>query len=205
MQVCAEFRNPVGLITKNHLITRDLDVLTELASFNGIAAILSVTTLKPELTRTLEPRTSTPARRLAAIEALARAGVPVGVMVAPVIPGLTDEEMPAILQAAKNAGATFAGFVPLRLPLAVAPLFEDWLDRHLPDRKDKVLNRVRSMRGGALYRSEWGKRMTGDGVFAEQISAMFNMAVRRVGLGDHPALSTEHFRRPAGPQLTLFD
>lgn len=207
LEVLAEFRNPVGMITKNHLITRDIDLLAELASIGAAAAMLSVTTLDPELSARMEPRTSAPGRRLAAIEALAKAGVPVGVMVAPIIPGLTDHETPAILNAAAAAGARFAGSVPVRLPLAVAPIFEQWLQHHYPDRKDKVLNRIRSLRGGKLNDSNFNSRMKGEGVFAQQMSAMFKLAVRRAGL-DHPfpALSVEHFRRPAraGAQLPLF-
>lgn len=207
LQVLAEFRNPVSLITKNHLVTRDIDLLAELASMDLAAAILSVTTLDAELARRMEPRTSAPRRRLEAIEMLAKAGVPVGVMVAPIIPGLTDHETPAILKAAADAGARFAGSVPVRLPLGVAPLFEAWLARHYPDRKDKVLNRIRSLRGGKLNDSNFNTRMKGEGIFAEQISAMFKLAVRRAGLDNpFPELSTERFRRPVRPndQLPLF-
>ena len=207
LQVLAEFRNPVGLITKNHLITRDVDVLAEMAGWRGAIAILSVTTLDASLSRTLEPRASVPRDRLAAIETLAKAGVPMGVMVAPVIPGLTDHEMPSILKAAADAGACFAGYVPLRLPWAVAPLFEDWLTRHYPDRKDKVLNRVRDLRGGKLYDSTCD-RMTGQGVWAEQFSTMFDLAKRRAGIaGPSPELSREHFRVPVAPggQMSLFE
>jgi DNA repair photolyase len=126
-------------------------------------------------------------------------------MVAPVIPGLTDQEIPAILSAAAASGAKLAGFVPLRLPGAVVVLFEDWLRRHFPDRRDKVLNRIRSMHDGKLYDSAFGKRMEGKGIFADQIAAMFNLAARRCGLdGPFPVLSTEGFRRPGGTQLSLF-
>jgi DNA repair photolyase len=205
LRVLAEFRHPVGVITKNHLVTRDADLLGELATVGAAVAILSLTTLDPDLTRVMEPRTSVPARRLAAVEALAKAGVPVGVMVAPVVPGLTDHEMPAILKSAAGAGATFAGYVPLRLPLAVAPLFEDWLGRHFPDRKDKVLNRIRSLRGGKLNDSNFGSRMRGEGQWAEQIKTMFDLAKRRAGLDNpYPHLSTAAFRKPAGPQMTLW-
>jgi DNA repair photolyase len=205
LQVLAECRHPVGLITKNHLITRDVDVLADLARDGLAMAFLSITTLDPELSRVMEPRASVPRDRLAAVEALAGAGVPVGVMVAPVVPGLTDHEMPAILEAAARAGARFAGMVPLRLPWAVAPLFEDWLARHFPDRKEKVLNRVRSLRGGKLYDATFGARMTGQGVWAEQLQTMFDLAARRTGMdGPPPKLSKDKFRPPAGPQLTLW-
>ena len=167
--------------------------------------ILSITTLDNELCARMEPRASAPGRRLAAIEELTKAGIPAGVMVAPVIPGLTDHEVPAILSAAAGAGAVMCGFVPVRLPLDVAPLFEDWLARHYSDRKDKVLNRIRSLRGGKLNDSNFHTRMHGEGVWAEQLNMVFEMAKRKAGLDKpFPDLSTEHFRPPAGPQLTLF-
>lgn len=205
LQVCAEFRNPVGIVTKNHLVTRDIDLLRELAGHRAAMVMLSITTLDPDLTRIMEPRTSTPKRRLAAIEALAGAGIPAGVMVAPVIPGLTDHEIPAILSAAAAAGAQFAGFTPVRLPLGVAGLFEDWLARHFADRKEKVLNRIRSMREGKLNNPRFGARMAGSGPFAEQIRALFQVAARRAGLDrPGPTLSTTAFRR-VDDQLTLFE
>lgn len=205
LEVLAEFRNPVGLITKNHLVTRDADVLADLAGDNLAVGILSITTLDPDLSRVMEPRASVPRDRLAAIETLAKAGVPMGVMVAPVVPGLTDHEMPAILDAAARAGACFAGMVPLRLPHAVAPLFEDWLGRHYPERKEKVLNRVRSLRGGKLYDATFGARMTGEGVWAGQLKTMFDLARRRAGLDrPGPTLSKDKFRRPGGPQMTMW-
>src|SRR5690606_1321605 len=144
--------------------------------------------------------------RLAAVEKLARAGIPVRVMVAPVIPGLNDTEVPAIVAAAADAGAVGAGWIMVRLPYAVAPLFEDWLERHFPDRKDKVLNRLRALRGGKLYDSAWGKRMRGEGLMADQIGALFEAAVRKHGLNrDRPSLCTTEFRRPEpGGQLGLF-
>jgi DNA repair photolyase len=209
LEVLAEFRNPASIITKNHLVTRDLDVLVEMASWNGMAVNLSITTLNPELQRVMEPRTSTPQRRLLAVEKLANAGVPVGIMVAPIVPGITDEEMGDILKAARDAGAQWAGWVMLRLPHAVAPLFEDWLTHHYPDRKDKVLNRVRGMRGGRLYDAKWGERGRGTGEFADQIGALFRAARRKAGYDDverRPPLSTTAFRRPhPHGQLGFFD
>jgi len=206
LEVLADFRNPVGIVTKNQLVTRDIDVLSELARHKAVAVFVSVTTLDTDLRKVMEPRTSPPAARLAAIEALARAGIPVGVMVAPVIPGLTDHEMPAILSAAVQAGAKFAGHVVLRLPYAVAPLFEDWLGRHFPDRKDKVLNRIRSIRGGKLNSAQFGSRMTGEGIFADQIHALFSVACRKAGIeGNHLELSTANFRRVEKGQLSLID
>jgi DNA repair photolyase len=205
LEVLVEFRNPVLVITKNHLVTRDADLLAELARHRAAAVVLSITTLDADLARHLEPRTSTPARRLAAIEALAKAGVPVGVNVAPVIPGLTDSEIPAILKAAAAAGASFAGHSVVRLPHAVKELFEKWLEEHFPDRKQKVLHRIRGVRDGALNDPRFGSRMTGEGVYAEQIGALFELSRKKAKLsGDPPPLSAEGFRLPPGPQLTLF-
>jgi DNA repair photolyase len=194
--VLAEFRNPVAIITKNHLVTRDTDHLSELARHQAAKVFLSITTLDPELARVMEPRASTPALRLDAIARLTQAGVPVGVMVAPVVPGLTDHEMPAILSAAAAAGAVSAGWVMLRLPWAVAPLFERWLEEHFPDRKDKVLSRVRELRGGKLYDARWGVRGRGEGIFADQTRALFDVACRREGLNERTfELSAASFRR----------
>ncbi len=207
LEVLAEFRNPVAIITKNHLVTRDADLLADLAAVDAAAVNLSITSLRPELQRVMEPRASTPARRLAAVEALAKAGVPVGVMVAPVIPGLTDTEMPAILQAAASAGAQWAGTIALRLPHGVKDLFEDWLERNFPDRKERVLNRIREIRGGQLNESAFGKRMRGEGEYADQMRALFEAARKKAGLdGPRPVLSTAAFHVPAkGGQLGLFD
>jgi DNA repair photolyase len=206
LEVLAEFRNPVVIITKNHLVTRDLDLLGELARTQAAAVYLSVTTLDGDLARIMEPRTSQPTRRLAAIEALSRAGVPTGVLVAPVIPGLTDHEMPAIISAAAKAGARCAGYVLLRLPHAVAPLFEAWLTEHRPARKDKVLNRIRAIRGGRLNDPRFDSRMKGEGIFAEQIKDLFSLACRKAGIvGRGPNLSTAAFRRPVPAQPSLFE
>jgi DNA repair photolyase len=204
LAVLAEFRNPVGVITKNELVTRDIDHLQELAAHNAAAVAISITTLDGELARRMEPRASHPRDRLKAIERLAAAGIPASVMVAPVVPGLTDHEIPKILEAAASAGAQGAGYVMLRLPGAVAGLFESWLEEHFPDRKDKVLNRVREMRGGKIYDSTFGSRMRGEGVFAEQIRTTFETFRRRHGL-ERPRLqlSTASFRRP-GEQMSLF-
>jgi DNA repair photolyase len=165
---------------------------------------ISLTTLDGELRKVMEPRTSPPPARLATIAALAQAGIPVGVLMAPVIPGLTDHEIPAVVNAAVEAGARFAGHVTLRLPHAVAPLFEQWLENHFPERKDKVLNRLRALRGGKLYDAEFGKRMRGEGVFADQMDQMFDVACRKAGIADNrPQLSTAAFRRVSGEQLPL--
>jgi DNA repair photolyase len=205
LAVLAEFRNPVVIITKNLLVTRDIDLLAELARHQAVGVSISITMLDTSLRSIMEPRTSPPAARLNAIRQLAAAGVPVAVNVAPVIPGLTDHEMPAILAAAAEAGATSAWFTVVRLPHGVAQLFEQWLTTHFPDRKEKVLNRIRSLRGGKLYRAEFGQRMRGEGIFAEQIEQMFDVARRKAGIkNDHRELSTAAFRRPGPAQLTLF-
>ncbi|HEY0557843.1 MAG TPA: PA0069 family radical SAM protein [Thermoanaerobaculia bacterium] len=206
LQVLAEFRNPVAVITKNELVTRDIDVLQELAAHQAAVVVLSITTLDPEVARRMEPRASHPRDRLKAIERLAAAGIPVGVNVAPVVPAITDHEMPKILEAAANAGATRAGYTVMRLPGAVAGLFEKWLEEHFPDRKDKVLNRVRELRGGQLYDARFGSRMKGEGLFAEQIRVTFQTFKRRYGLDQpFPELSTAAFRVPGKvEQLGLF-
>ena len=204
LEVLVRFRNPVAIITKNRLVTRDIDLLAELASRDGAAVNISVTSLDPDLHHVLEPRTSPPSARLEAISQLRAAGIPVGVMVAPVIPGLTDHEVPAILAACADAGAQFAGYIVVRLPWAVAPLFEHWLEGHFPDRKEKVLGRIRHLRGGEkLNDSQWATRMRGQGIFAEQIRALFEVGCRRAGIGARPELSAAAFRRP-GQQLELF-
>jgi len=205
LEVLAEFRNPVAIITKNFLVTRDIDVLSELAKYNCASVCLSVTTLDKDLRKVMEPRTSPPVARLAAIKKLAEAKIPVSVNVAPIIPGLTDHEMPAILKAAHEAGAISAGFTIVRLPYANAPLFEKWLETHFTDRKEKVLNRIKAMRSGKMYDAQWGKRMRGECIFAEQIAQMFEVAKRKAGFkNERGELSAEHFRRPGGNQLSLF-
>ncbi len=196
--VLAEFRNPLMLITKNHLVTRDIDHLSELARFGAVTTAVSVTTLDGELTKILEPRASPPARRLAAIRELSAAGIPVIVMMAPVIPGLTDHEMPALFAAAAEAGACGAGYTALRLPGAVGPLFEAWLEQHLPGMKEKVLGRIREMRGGNLDEARFGVRMEGEGFYARQLRALFTVARRKAGFRSegNTELSTAAFRVP---------
>jgi DNA repair photolyase len=182
LRVLSDFNNPVGIVTKNQLVARDIDILGDMAKRNLAEVFLSVTTLDKALARDMEPRASAPHRRLAAIRALADAGVPVGVMAAPMIPGLNDHEMEAILEAAKEAGATRAGFTVLRLPLEIKDLFQEWLKEHRPDRAERVLSLIRQMRGGALYQSSFGVRMKGEGPIAQLLSARFSAAVKRLGL-----------------------
>ena len=204
LEVCAEFRNPAGVITKNALVTRDADVLADLAKDNLTMVFLSVTTLDADLCGKLEPRASRPAARLAALETLTKAGVPVGAMIAPVIPGLTDHETPAILAACRDAGAISAGYVTLRLPYAVAPLFAAWLERHAPAQKEKVLDRIREMRGGRLYDSRFGSRQRGEGEWAEVYRALFKMNCKRLGINERDVkLNTAAFRRPG--ERSLFE
>ena len=205
LEVLVEFRNPVAIITKSHTVTRDIDLIGELASDGAAVVMLSITTLEDDLAGVMEPRASRPERRLDAVRAMAAAGIPVGVMVAPIIPGLTDHEVPAILKAAAEAGATTAGRTVVRLPYGVKDLFSDWLTAHFPDRKDKVLNRVRAMRDGKLNDPNFGSRMSGEGPFAESIHQMFELHRRKLGLTRHVDLSTDAFRRPPGPQRSLFD
>ena len=207
LQVLAEFRNPVGIVTKSHLVTRDADLLGELAVDRAAAVVLSITTLTNDLHRAMEPRASTPARRLDAIRALTAAGVPVGVNVAPVVPGLTDEELPAILEAAAGAGAVFASYILLRLPHGVKEIFADWLGQHFPERKEKVLNRVRELRGGKLNEARFAVRGRGEGPWADHLRSLFRVTRDRLGLDRPPVLSTDAFRVPpvpAGPQTDLF-
>ena len=205
LEVLAEFINPVVIVTKNSLVTRDLDLLGELARHNAAAVYLSITTLDGELARLMEPRASQPFRRLQAIQSLRQAGIPVGVMIAPVIPALTDHEMPAILKAAAGAGAQTAGYVVLRLPHGVKDLFIHWMAQHYPEKKEKVINRIRPIRSGNLNDSTFQRRMKGRGIFAEQISSLFSLSCRRWGIqGSLPDLSTTSFKRPQEGQLSLF-
>ena len=205
LEVFAEFRNPVGVITKSHGVTRDADLLADLARDRAAAVHISITTLDAALARKMEPRASPPARRLAAIRTLAEAGVPVGVLVAPILPGLTDHEGPAILSAAADAGAAFAGWVMLRLPYGVSDLFSEWLESHFPLKKEKVLAGVRAIRGGKLNSSEFGSRMVGEGEYADQISNLLRVRAAQLGLStDGPNLSTAAFRRAGAQQLSLF-
>jgi DNA repair photolyase len=205
LEVLVEFRNPVVIITKNELVTRDIDLLRELARVDGILVFVSVTTLASDLARELEPRAPQPARRLATIEALAAAAIPVGTLVAPVIPGLTDHELPAIVSAVAKAGAIAAGYVPLRLPYGVAPLFEEWLALHRPLQKEKILNRIRDIRGGRLNDPNFRTRMQGSGAYAEHMAELFEVSCRKAGLNSkRPSLSAKAFRRPGPSQLGLF-
>jgi DNA repair photolyase len=194
LEVLEARAHPVGIVTKSHLVTRDIDILSHMAE-RGLAKVaLSVTTMDRMLARTMEPRASTPTKRLEAIRQLSDAGIPASVMVAPIIPGLTDQEMERILDSARAAGAREAGYVILRLPLEVAPIFKDWLLRHYPDRYRHVMSLIRSMRDGKDYDSEWGKRMKGAGPYAWQIGRRFEITAKRLGLNaERRTLRTDQF------------
>ncbi len=204
LRVLADFKNPVGLITKNSLITRDIDILSEMAEQGLALAFISVTTLDPDLGRKLEPRSSSPEMRLRTIESLSKAGIPVGVNIAPVIPGLTDHEMPLILERARSAGAQMAGYTALRLPFSVTEIFSEWLAKHRPESREKILGQVRAMRGGDLNDPNFNSRMRGEGPKAENLQTMFNVFSKKFGyLEKDFQLRTDLFSRP-GDQLGLF-
>ena len=206
LEVLHEFRHPVGIVTKSALVLRDLDILAPMAERGLVKVALSVTTLDRDLARTMEPRASTPARRLEAIRELREAGVPVGVMFAPVIPALNDEELERVLAAASDAGARSAGYILLRLPLEIKDLFREWLEVHAPDRADHILSLIRQMRGGKDYDPTWHRRMRGTGPYAEMIARRFHLATRRLGLnGPSRPLDLSKFHKPvrAGDQLAL--
>ena len=207
VQVLAAFRHPVAITTKGTLIERDIDILAPLADQGLVRVGISVTTLDPVLSRRMEPRAPSPARRLETIRRLTEAGITVRVMAAPMIPGLSDPELEAILEAGRDAGAKAATFISVRLPREVSPLFQEWLAAHYPDRAAKVMARVRELHGGKDYDAEWGKRFRGEGVWANLMARRFKIAVARLGLDTSlPPLRTDLFNKPArkGDQLALF-
>lgn len=205
LEVLSRFRNPVGIITKNTLVTRDIDYLSELARYRAVVVYISVTSLDPDLARILEPRAASPRSRLAAVKMLNEAGIPAGVNVAPLIPGLNDSEMPAILEAAAEHGAQFAGYSFVRLPGTVADVFSAWLDEHRPLAKEKILGRIRATRDGKLNSGKTSDRMRGSGEAADQWRVLFHATCRRVGLATRaPALDFSSFRRVMPGQGELF-
>ncbi|RJF96480.1 PA0069 family radical SAM protein [Noviherbaspirillum cavernae] len=217
LEVLHECEHPVALITKSALIERDIDLLAPMAARRQAAAAVTITTLDPEIARTLEPRAAAPARRLRTIRTLTEAGIPVSVSIAPVIPFVTEPDLERVLEAAVEAGAVNAGYIVLRLPWEVSPLFQQWLQAHFPDRAQRVMNRIRGMRGGKDYDATFGKRMRGEGVWADLIRQRFAKAADRLGLGERSRnfrmLDASRFRRPDAPptgsenadgQLTLF-
>lgn len=207
LEVLRAHRHPVAVVTKGTLIERDIDILGEMGRM-GLARVgISITTLDPDLSRRMEPRVPAPKRRLQTIRRLTDAGCPVRVMVSPVVPALTDHEMEAILAAGADAGAVAASWIMLRLPREVSGLFRAWLEEHYPDRAARVMGRVRELHGGRDYDPEWGKRMTGEGIFSQMVAQRFAIATRRLGLAHElPALRTDLFQPPprAGDQLSLF-
>lgn len=201
LEVMAECRHPLSIVTKNHLVVRDIDLLLELAKYNAVVVMMSVTSLDSALAHKLEPRASAPMQRIAAIRQLTAAGIPAGVMTAPIIPGLNDSEIPALLNAAAEAGALFAGYTVVRLPFSVKEVFAAWLDEHFPDRKDKILGRIEDTQGRTLSHADFGKRLRGEGVWADQIAALFRVSVKRAGIPQKRAeLSAASFRRPLTSQ-----
>ncbi len=207
LKVLARFRHPVGIVTKGVLIERDIDILTDLAADGLVSVGISVTTLDPKISRVMEPRVPSPKRRLKVIERLAKAGVPVKVAASPMVPALTDHELEAILTAGREAGAQAATAIMLRLPAEVAGLFEDWARTHFPDRAERILGRVRELHGGKLYEAQFGTRMTGQGIWANQMRARLTVARKRLGLADRlPSLRTDLFEIPfeRGDQMSLF-
>ncbi len=202
LEVLYDFRNPVGIVTKNRLVTRDIDIFTDMARRQLCHVLLSINSLDTDLARKMEPRTSSPHGRLEAVSELSAAGVPVGILVAPVVPGLNDHEIPGILKACYEAGAMFAGHILLRLPFGMKELFLDWVKRTYPNKASKVESRIRDTRGGKLDDARFGARMTGDGIFAEQIHSMFRVNARKYKLDKAaPPLDVSNFRRPGGVQL----
>ncbi len=207
LELALEFRQPISIVTKNALVVRDLDLLREMAKYALTHVYVSLTTLDAELARDMEPKTSTPAARLRAISELAAAGVPVGVMTAPIIPSLNDSELPDLLTAAKQAGAQSAGYILLRLPLTVEPVFIEWLQRTQSPAAKRVLSRIRQTRGGKLYQSNWAQRMSGQGEMADQIRQVFQLFARKQGLHEPlTPLRYDRFERPLPKtgQLRMF-
>jgi DNA repair photolyase len=202
LEVFLKYRHPVGMITKNALVTRDIDLLRQMAAYNLVGVSLSITTLDNQLCRKMEPRTSAPEKRLEAIEKLAAAGIPTGVNVAPIIPGLTDHEMPAILAAAAKRGAISAGHIMVRLPYAVKELFGNWVGQNFPDRANKIIHAIQEMRGGKLNDPNFGSRFRGEGERVDAISQMFEVTCKKLGLNQKRIhLTTAHFRRNEQAEL----
>lgn len=207
LRVLAAFQHPIGIVTKGTLIERDLDLLAPMAAKGLVRVGISVTTLDETLSRRMEPRAPSPRRRLATIRALSEAGVPVRVMTSPIVPGLTDHEIENLLEAGRDAGADVASWIMLRLPREVSGLWQEWLAEHYPDRAAKIMARLREMHGGKDYDARWGRRMRGEGIYAEMVAARFRAAARRLGLdGPVPELCRDLFAAPprAGDQLALF-
>jgi len=206
LEILSSREHPFGIVTKSALVLRDIDLIGPAAARTQANVMVSITTLDPALAGCLEPRAASPGRRLETLRALSAAGIPCGVLASPMIPGLNDHELERILEASREAGATIAGFILVRLPHEVKEVFTAWLTTNVPNRKDKVLNQIRAIRGGKLNQAEFGKRMVGQGIFAEQLSSLFEIACRKAGINQRSfSLSTASFRRPEKNQLSLFD
>ncbi len=205
LKICLKYRNPVSIITKNALVQRDIDIIKQLAEMKLVNVTLSITTLNKELAHKMEPRTSSPEMRLETIRALTKNGIPTGVNIAPIIPGLNDREIPNILKEASAMGAIHAGKIMLRLPFAVKELFLEWIDRELPEKASKIINSIKEVRGGKLNSSEWEKRFTGEGKLADTIHKLFHITCRKYGLSiESNEISTEKFLHSNSEQLEIF-
>jgi DNA repair photolyase len=205
LEVCLEYRNPVGILTKNALVLRDIDLLKELASMDLVRVFTSITSLDEDLRQKMEPRTASYRNRLKVVETMAKEGIPVGIMNAPIIPGLTDHQMPEVLKASADAGAKWAGYTIVRLNGALGPLFRDWLYKAYPDRADKVWEAICECHGGTVNDNRWGNRMVGEGKFAEMIKQQFKIFCKKYGLNqDELQFNTSLFRRVKNGQLPLF-
>lgn len=205
LQVCLDYRNPVSIVTKNSLIERDIDILSELAKLNLVSVLMSITTLDKKITSTIEPRTSTPERRLKTIEELSKNNIPSGVNLAPVIPGLNDEEIPVILKEVHKHGGVFARHSMIRLPYSVKDIFIEWVLREFPDRSSKVLNKIREVHNGRLNESEFGKRFSGEGKFADTINNLFELSCKKYHLNEkRMKLNVNLFRKLKNEQLEIF-
>jgi len=204
LKVCLKYRNPVSLITKNSLVLRDIDVFKEMAELNLVSVCLSITTLDRDLARRMEPRTASPEKRLETIEILAKNNIPAGVNIAPVIPGLTDEEIPEILKLTSARGAIFAGHAMLRLPYSVKDLFLEWLRKEFPEKESKIINRIKDIRGGKLNSYEWGERLAGKGEFAEAVHSLFKMSCKKYHLNEKEVKLTTSLFNPKD-QMEMFD
>lgn len=205
LEVLSRFSHPVSIVTKSALIERDFDILAPMAEKNLLHVMVSVTTLDPQLARTLEPRAAAPHRRISLIENLSRAGIPAGVLVAPVIPVLNDHEIETILEKVRQAGALTAGYVMIRLPHEVKELFRDWLQQHVPLKAEHIMNRIRDLRGGKEYSAEFGQRMRGTGVFADMVEKRFSIACKKCGFSGMPGFDSSQFVKPGSEQqFSLF-
>ncbi len=205
LEVLLDYRNPGLIVTKNQLVSRDIDLLQQMAEFRCISVFVSLSSLNDDLVKVMEPRTARPRLRLKTMKELSQAGIPVGVMVAPVIPGLNDHEIPAVIEAAADVGVDFASYILLRLPYANKDLFAQFLEEHYPNHKNKVINRIKHIRGGKMNISEFGKRFKGEGIFAEQINQVFQCMVRKTGINQkRPPITTEYFRVPRANQSQTF-